>query len=852
MKTGFVSSVLASFFFLTLFSGFGFAFNVNDVSGDFNFSAGNLDATYTLILRITNGSAINATNYTNVTFYLPYGMVNSSACTGTKALEGINLTYSACRVQVTNGDGTPVDVSLTVKLNISAFSENSVVMGCNRAGNICSHGNLGPVYSFMTAICASGCSLNTTLNSQPRYGVQNYSFNPRPYFVNNSGTFGSNVSITVWNQTDPAYVIQLPIMTFNATSRMPQYSNNSFGDVLYFDKNGQMEMPTYMRLYSYLLNFTFLDTADDSRFVLYNPVNASTSCTGMNPGNDCPPESIMPLLTQNQSNTDPVSNQTFNMTISIPSPSGYDLYVNGTLRAINFSVGNESGYWGINASFVAGMGQNGGGALTINVTNAEKAMSTTYGLYFTVMNQTNDTGQMGPGQLYPTSPIYVVNQSISGWDPMSPPAFGENLTVSYIAWFRNALSNWTFYNASVRYFIPVNATPRSPTNDSDFQTCAYASDAWTNCTINMSTNMNFSWITQGKTGWDDTGVGTNTSCVVFTDSRPGEESGGNVTVCFTTYDLNLVNADFNNWIPNSTTSIVGVNFTANIAFPAMEESETPAGGTGQNQYNVTFQNSITSNFNLTDKVPNISSAGCDGTTITLDGTALTCASNYTIGSLTLNSVSQGSHTVGVSYTISSSGSSSGVSGSGGCVGSGCATPTPSATASPTAKPSVTPTPSATPSTIEKTRLISNSFGVKGSFQTGNTFLTLEYTSPRAFNGILRFILPLEYSDYANGFILFNPKPLSVKSGSIVAEYLVDLMENQKFTATVNIKKTLNPRVLNDIKQPAAITSSATPAAALATPSAAPTAAGTDYTLALVFIGLVLIAAYYFGVMRKKR
>jgi len=521
------------------------------------------------------------------------------------------------------------------------------------------------------------------------------------------------------------------------------------------------------------------------------------------------------------------------------------------------------------------MVQDTAGAFVINVTDAEIAQSTTYGLYFTVMNQTNSTGPEGqPGNLQPTSPLYVINQSIGGWDPMSPPAFGANLTVSYTAWLSNSLANWTLYNASLRYFIPVNVTPLSPTNDSDFRTCTWNSSSVNyNCTINMTTGMNFSWTTKGKTGWDDTGVGTNSSCMTFSDSRPGEESGGNVTVCFRTYDLNLINTNFNNWAPlNSTTnatntsSIVGINFTANLSFPPMDETATPAGTAGQaNQYNVTFQTSMQTNMNMTDKVPNIADAGCGGTTITLDGSTLTCGTNYTIGSLTLNDVTQGSHTISVSYTPAATTTTTTPVVSGGCVGA-CSTPTPSATAraSATAAPSAIASATQAPEMGLKT--IDSSTIVKGTFTATESQFELVYTAgANGFYGDLTFNLPLPYSDYVDGTVSITPLPTTTKAATIGGSWAatnarwekIDLKPNREFKISITSAKQLSKGVISLFSSPMLFSrsrASATQSTATSSPSptATYTAAGTDYTFAAVILAAVLIAAAYFGFIRKKK
>jgi hypothetical protein len=113
-------------------------------------------------------------------------------------------------------------------------------------------------------------------------------------------------------------------------------------------------------------------------------------------------------------------------------------------------------------------------------------------------------------------------------------------------------------------------------------------------------------------------------------------------------------------------------FTANISFPVMNESNSTPGTAGSsNSYNATFQASSRTKMNLTDKVPGLSSSAT-GVVVTLDGTTLTNGTNYTLGSLFLNDVSQGEHLISVRYSVPSGTTTQG----------GYTTPTPTATPTP--------------------------------------------------------------------------------------------------------------------------------------------------------------------------
>ena len=126
-----------------------------------------------------------------------------------------------------------------------------------------------------------------------------------------------------------------------------------------------------------------------------------------------------------------------------------------------------------------------------------------------------------------------------------------------------------------------------------------------------------------------------------------------------------------------------------------------------------------------------------------------------------------------------------------------------------------------------------------------------------FYGDLSWRLPFDYSEYALEQVKITPSPARVVKGSVIAYWEnVDLAPSQVFKATVTVNKPLEKTVLNLFTAPSLYAKPKptvqTPSATLApTPELKRTALQPDYMLIAVVILGILIAGYYFGVMRRK-
>jgi len=156
--------------------------------------------------------------------------------------------------------------------------------------------------------------------------------------------------------------------------------------------------------------------------------------------------------------------------------------------------------------------------------------------------------------------------------------------------------------------------------------------------------------------------------VNFTESFGGADK--TIIIYVTTWDVvltsNNTHITLRNWTPSSNSAQqpwARINFSAQITFPIMSESDGAAGSAGNNSYNVTTQLSSSAPINLTTKLDGLNSANCGttgadcGLSVTVDGMPYT-SDNYTFGSLVLNNVPSGTHTISVSYVIPSTSSDS--------------------------------------------------------------------------------------------------------------------------------------------------------------------------------------------------
>ncbi len=424
---------------------------------------------------------------------------------------------------------------------------------------------------------------------------------------------------TNWNQTDNLYRVNVPIFRHDDATNRPVLANNTFGDIVYFDRS-VFEFPTYMRLWTYNLSFKLVFDGDpdnqSASFIIKSPINNSLY----------PEQTLVPILVRMNEETDPIANITRNITIGTPAQEGFNIFFNNT----NYTQQTLLATYGVNITFSPQ--DQSSMLLWVNVTNMSKVNNTEFYILFTLANLSGQSITM-------TSPIFVNSQNLSGWSPESPPAFGQTVNVDMVLNLSNVLRNYTLNNLRISFMQPMNVTMNISGTIRQF---------------NMTQNVSLSW--WNGTAWNSThGIIISHSNVSFIEHMPGPVHGANITLFITTYEIDLSNSSmasfFENWEYNAN---VLLNFSAIMTFPVLGESDIPSGSTGTHNYNATMSVPMQAPLNLTSKVPGLDSSATN-VVVMLDGQVLPSV-NYTIGSLVLNDVSAGTHVVTVTYTVPSSSS----------------------------------------------------------------------------------------------------------------------------------------------------------------------------------------------------
>jgi len=655
-----------------------------NATSNFSFQIGNVSKQYAYTVMVNYTGPTQNSFWYVVDFVMPYGVVPvgtpATVCNGTAHWRVLQpFAYYGCQIRMNSWSANLTNVTLMVTANMSAYTSANLTNPKQ------------PLYFW--ANVSTNLTNNVTYNTtaDPHYAAST-PVNPRPFFnaltdvpaLNSSGVF-----ITNWNMTDSYYAVDVPLMSFNSTAGMPQVRNSTLVDVMY--QNGMMaERPSFMRLWGYNLTFMIYNMTNttDGYYYTYSvrtPVNST-----LHPG-----QTLMPLLIYNQTQTDFMSNSSFNITMGTPSQTGFSVWVGSTQYTDSTAAAN-----GLNISFTP-QSQDTTGFLTVNIPAASAAFvnNSQISVLFTLTNVS------GPGAGGSSSPIYVTWQSVDGLSYNSPPQFGSNITFSYTANISNALNNYTLYNLTLRYFLPLNVTLYNSSGGSGNYTF----------TISNGTQMYwYNYSAAGGANWTAENILSRTNCTNVTDIMPNSPAyGSTICLCFKVLERQLYHDDFALWQPNASASNATIKLNGTLSFPVMSEVQQTTNLPGSvNFYNATFSSSTTSNINLTDKVPGIETAGYANTQIYLDGSLVTGGVNYTLGSLTVNNVGSGTHTISVSYSqtgLSSSGSGSSSQPCGACTLDGicrlcCAydpdcptgSPTPSSypvVPTPTVL-EITPTPSA--------------------------------------------------------------------------------------------------------------------------------------------------------------
>jgi PGF-pre-PGF domain-containing protein len=462
----------------------------------------------------------------------------------------------------------------------------------------------------------NGCSQATTARN---YTGARLAVNPRP---DATVPGSSSLLFTKWVQSEGEYDLMMPIYAFDQAAGRPVLANNTFGEIVYFGGKSFFEMPDFMKLYSYNLTFA-ISAASAGVFTVRSALSTGGNSQGM-----------LPLNVQTNSFTDFMSNATRSFTTAFPNPSQFTVWRNG----VNYSSTDL-------AALGAGFSWNTAGdqssaMLTINVTNTTFASAE-----WTVMvNHMNSTGGR-------SSPLFVNSQQLSGWSFEEPPKFGQSVNQTYTLNVSNNLQNYTLSNMRVAVMQPMNVT---------------MIDASANTTRQFNMTLNPQLLLWNGTAYaSSSAIFTKDSTVNFLDNYPGSPGyGNNITIYLKSFYLNL--SAISGWAPGSSAQ---ARFTASMTFPVMDEAaNTPGTAGSSNSYNATINAPQAAPLNLTDKVPGLGS-GAENVVVKIDGVTID-PSNYTIGSLVLDSVDSGTHTVSVSYSVPAASSSGGGSGGGGAGGGG--------------------------------------------------------------------------------------------------------------------------------------------------------------------------------------
>ncbi|NYZ78443.1 terpene cyclase/mutase family protein [Candidatus Micrarchaeota archaeon] len=193
-----------------------------------------------------------------------------------------------------------------------------------------------------------------------------------------------------------------------------------------------------------------------------------------------------------------------------------------------------------------------------------------------------------------------------------------------------------------------------------------------------------------------------------------------------------------------------------------------------------------------------------------------------------------------------------------------ATPTPSTYPTPASTVEATQAPSATAPANEFSKQVDFDTRASASVTpSGSTEVSLDFFTRNAFSGTLEFVLPVSFGEVKNQFVLITPSPDGVEDfgGSTLARWRVALRENQVFTVTLAIPRTLSPGDLNSFSAPRLVSENAGASASVAATFSPAAQTGlvvastvSEGFFALLAAGLVVIAlvAIGFNAFLKRR
>ncbi|MHA1289814.1 MAG: PGF-pre-PGF domain-containing protein, partial [Candidatus Thorarchaeota archaeon] len=581
------------------------------------FEIGNWSRVYTITLNIT---PIGNASGVNVTFYLPYGIENKTACNGKTGFSVVNATTVSCEISVGSiGVGTTYQSSINVTANASAFPTYNI------SGT--------QIFKFFANCTDSGqnstggtdyCVQNSTLKALT---ATNFWKNPRPELLPMSF---ENITFRFvsWNQTDPSFDVYVPTYTYSNEAGRPILSNNTYADIMYYDK-AAYNRPNFIRMWSYNLTFSLIFDKENANFsyVIRPPTNDTGKAKG---------QVMIPIYVRTEEVRDPMSNETWNTTLAVPGVDMFTVYVNGT-KTNNSALLHD---YGINITYLIS-----NGIFTISSVGSVNATGINATDITILMTLANVSGTFPDVNITTTSPIYVSEQVIEGFSFMVPPKAGGSVAVNMTINISNALDNYTVQNLRPKFMMPINVTVNTGTQ---------------NITHNLTYNMTVSWF--NGTAWVNgtaNGILNTTECTTMNDTMPGSPTkGDNITICFYQFWVDLSNSSvsyFQTWDPGSTggRANLSLRMSAVFEFPVLASSDnTPDTAGSTNEYNATLSVAQKGPLNLSSLVPGLNNKTGDitGVSVYIDGVDYTA--NATIGSLVIDKavIGSGTHVVRVVYT----------------------------------------------------------------------------------------------------------------------------------------------------------------------------------------------------------
>ncbi|HLC56898.1 MAG TPA: PGF-pre-PGF domain-containing protein [Candidatus Nanoarchaeia archaeon] len=612
--------VLLSILFLAIKEVSAVQLNITFINGTTypSFQIGNFSRNYTITINVSNVGISNATQPLNVTLFMPRGIQNSTAADCGLDFRIINDTTSSCTLNITRMGAGVMDV----------VPSNATIIAINVTTSVSAFTNYTSMIFTAKAYCGN-CTGTANVTQTVSLSGNPYYKNPRPYVRDYSSFENATFIFDSWSQIRPYYEVWAPMMTFNTTSNKTQLANLSFADIIYADLPF-IQGPNYMEMWGYRLNFTinFNNTGGlgNTTFRVYTPIVDPTY------------QILFPLLSMNVSAPGLQATRSFIM--AVPSASSFSVWYNGT----EYTSQSLNANFSINVAYNTGYGQgadsNPEKYLLLNVSSPSTRGNVSLSVMFTLFS--NETAART------VSPLYVQSQVGSGFmGGDAPPVIGGNVSLNYSLYAVNLLPNYTLDDLRLKFLSPTSVTIVN-----------------TSATYNLTDNLNVSWrnskITT-RSSWESI-MNIITSNISFSlvDNLAGSPNiGRNITLNFTYFEINLTNNTFNNWLPNSSLSNITVNMSGILRFPTLNKTVSiPCTSGAHNLYNLSVSISQQGALNLTDDIGSCFNATVTDVILRIDNTVMTNASNFTVGSLVVNSIGQGTHTVSVSWKSPAAASSS--------------------------------------------------------------------------------------------------------------------------------------------------------------------------------------------------